>query len=226
MTKISILIADDHELVRRGIRSLLEEEDGWVVTAEAENGRQAVEMALAGKPDVIVLDLGMPDLNGLEATRQILQKQPDARVLVLTVYEAEHVVQEVLEAGAKGYLLKSDAGRELTQAIKALLAGKPYFTTKVARMVLGGYLERKSSPRGSRPPLTALTAREREIAQLLAEGLSTKEIAARLGLSAATATTHRTNIMQKLNLHSVAELVLYCVRNGIVMTGESGIGKT
>lgn len=220
MTAVKILIADDHELVRRGLRVVLEEEPGWEVIAEVANGRDAVARALEEKPDVIVLDLGMPELNGLEVARRIRQKLPGARILVLTIYEAEHVVQEVLEAGAQGYLLKTDAGRELVQAVRALLADRPYFTSKVARMILNGYRARKATPAGRRPALLTLTNREREVAQLVAEGLSTKEIGARLGLSATTAMTHRTNIMQKLNLHSVAELVLYCVRNGIVMTGE------
>lgn len=210
------MIADDHAMVRRGLHATIEQHPGWTVVGEAEDGHAAVELARAHKPQIAILDLGMPKLNGLEAARRIRHALPRTRILVLTVYEAEHVVQEVLEAGANGYLLKSDAGRELEAAIQALLDDRPYFTSKVARMILRGYLSGKETVGGSRSPLKVLSAREREIIQMLAEGLSTKEVASQLGISVATAATHRTNIMKKIGAHSVAELVLYAIRNGIV----------
>jgi DNA-binding NarL/FixJ family response regulator len=212
----SILIADDHEMVRRGLRATIEQEPDWAVVGEAGDGRTAVELATSLKPGIVILDLGMPELNGLEAARRIRRALPETRILVLTVYEAEHVVQEVLEAGANGYLLKSDAGRELVSAIRALLDDKPYFTSKVARMILRGYLSGKPATTSARPCVETLSAREREVVQLLAEGLSTKQVAMRLGISTATAATHRTKIMKKIDVHSVAELVLYAIRNRIV----------
>lgn len=211
-----ILLADDHEMVRRGLRATLEQHEGWAVVGEAEDGHAAVELARQHEPQIVILDLGMPGLNGLEAARRIRAALPATRVLVLTVYDAEHVVQEVLEAGANGYLLKSDAGRELVSAIEALLVDRPYFTSKVAQMILRGYLSGREPARGSRTPFKTLSGREREIVQLLAEGFSTKEVAAKLGISDATAATHRTNIMEKINVHSIAELVRYAIRNGIV----------
>lgn len=215
-SRVNILIADDHEMVRRGLRVTLEQEGGWTVAAEAGDGRTAVVLAKKTKPSVVILDLGMPELNGLEAARQIRASVPQARILVLTVYEAEHVVQEVLEAGANGYLLKSDAGKELITAVHALLDDKPYFTSKVARIILRGFLSGKEPSRKSRTPFSVLSQREREIVQLLAEGHTTKQIAARLGISTMTAATHRNNLMKKINAHSVAEVVLYAVKNGLV----------
>jgi DNA-binding NarL/FixJ family response regulator len=211
MAQCRILVADDHEVVRHGIRSVLDSHPGWEVCGEATNGREAVDKALALKPDVIVLDIGMPVLNGLDATRQILKNHETAKVLILTVYETEQVVRDVLEAGARGYLLKSDAGRDLIAAVEALQRNKTFFTSNVGEIVLGTFLKRTS---GSEKEV--LTAREREVVQLLAEGKSTKEVAVVLGLSVKTAETHRSNIMRKLDLHSVSELVLYAVRNNIV----------
>lgn len=211
-----ILIVDDHELVRKGLRVTLESEAKWTVVGEASSGGDAIELARKLKPDVVVIDLGMPELNGLEATRRIVRDLPSVRILVLTVYEAEHVINEVLEAGAHGYLLKSDAGRELIQAINALLQDKPYFTSKVARMILNGYLRGKGPAHGSRPPMSRLSDREREIVQLLAEGRTSKDVARQLNLSVKTAETHRANIMKKLGVHSVAELVRYAIRNQII----------
>jgi DNA-binding NarL/FixJ family response regulator len=222
-----ILVADDHEVVRHGVRSLLVAHPGWEVIAEAADGRDAVEKASQLHPDVVILDIGMPNLNGLEATRQILRGHPGARVLILTMHESEQVVREVLEAGARGFLLKSDAGRDLVAAVEALQRNKTFFTSKVAEMVLETFL--KSRPRSAEETFSTreiLTPREREIVQLLAEGKSTKEVAVALNLSVKTAETHRSNIMRKLNLHSISELVLYAVRNNIVQVIQTPVATT
>jgi DNA-binding NarL/FixJ family response regulator len=213
-----ILLADDHEVVRRGLCALLRARPEWEVCGEAADGREAVEKTLALNPDAVILDVGMPNLNGLEATRQILKAKPQIRILILTLHDSDQLVQEVLNAGARGFLLKSDAARDLVTAVEALRNNKIYFTPRVASMVLEGYLRRKDN--GETPVATAshsrLTPREREIVQLLAEGKSSREVADALGLSVKTAETHRANIMRKLNLHSVSDLVLYAVRNNIV----------
>jgi len=211
---LRILIADDHEVARRGIRALLESHPGWEVCAEAGDGREAVSAANRLKPDLVLLDIGMPSLNGLDATRQILAADPDTRVLILTMHDSEQVVREVLAAGARGFLLKSDAGRDLVAAVEALQHNRTFFTTKVAQLVLEGYL--RPDPESDRSLRSVLTPREREVIQLLAEGKTTKEVATTLNLSVKTAETHRTNLMRKLDLHSVVDLTLYAVRNGIV----------
>jgi len=211
---LRILIADDHEVARRGIRFLLEAHPGWEVCGEAKDGREAVEMASTLKPDVILLDVGMPNLNGLDAARQILAASPDVSILILTMHDNEQVVREVLSAGARGFLLKSDAGRDLLTAVEALHQQRTFFTTKVSQMVLDGYLHPETETEQS--PRNTLTPREREVIQLLAEGKTSKEVAVALRLSVKTAETHRTNLMRKLNLHSVADLTLYAVRKGIV----------
>jgi DNA-binding NarL/FixJ family response regulator len=214
MTPLRLLVADDHEVVRHGLRALLESEPGWAVVAEAVSGREAVQKTVELAPDVVVLDITMPELNGLEATRQILKLRPECAVLILTVHESEQVVREVLDAGARGYILKSDAGRDLVAAVASLREGKAFFTSRVARMVVEGF--RGGSASAGAPARRGLTAREREIVQLLAEGRSNKEVAARLGISAKTAETHRTNIMRKLDFHSMSELVRYAIRNKMV----------
>jgi DNA-binding NarL/FixJ family response regulator len=211
---LRILIADDHEVARRGIRSLLEGHEGWEVCGEAKDGREAVDFATQLEPDILLLDIGMPNLNGLDAARQILAATPDARILILTIHDAEQVVREVLAAGARGFVLKSDAGRDLISAVEALQNRRTFFTPKVAQMMLDGYLRPHEESESSAQ--TVLTPREREVLQLVAEGKSTKEVATMLKLSVKTAETHRTNLMRKLNLHSVADLTLYAVRNGIV----------
>jgi DNA-binding NarL/FixJ family response regulator len=212
-----ILIADDHEVARRGIRAVLESHPGWEVCGEAKDGRETVELAGKLNPDIILLDIGMPNLNGLEAARQILAISPDAAILILTMHDSDHVVREVLRAGARGFLLKSDAGRDLVAAVEALQRQRTFFTTRVSQMVLDGYLDRDN---GEIAPEEAsgdvLTTREREVIQLLAEGKTSKEVAVTLNLSVKTAETHRTNLMRKLDLHSVADLTRYAVRNGIV----------
>lgn len=212
---LRILIADDHEIARQGIRSLLEDHPGWEVCAEAKDGREAVNMALELKPDVCLLDIGMPNLNGLDAARQILGTLPEERILILTVHDSEQVVREVLSTGARGFLLKSDAGRDLVAAVEALQNNRTFFTPKVAQMMLDGYL-RPHEDITAHNGQCVLTPREREVIQLVAEGKTTKEIASALSLSVKTAETHRTNLMRKLDLHSVADLTLYAVRNGIV----------
>lgn len=217
---LRILIADDHEVARRGIRSLLESHTGWQVCAEAKDGRDAVELAARTKPDLILLDIGMPNLNGLEAARQILPTTPNVAILILTMHDSDNVIREVLRAGARGFLLKSDAGRDLVSAVEALESQKTFFTPRVSQMVLDGFLnrEKKRSDTEDNADLSdaILTAREREVIQLLAEGRTSKEVAVTLNLSVKTAETHRTNLMRKLDLHSVADLTRYAVRNGIV----------
>lgn len=213
MKEARILIADDHEMVRKGLRVTLEAEPGWSVVAEAANGRQAVELATSLQPDVVVMDIGMPELNGLEATREIRDALPKVRVLVLTVYEAEHVVNEVIQAGAQGYLLKSDAGRELVQAIGNLLQGKSYFTARIAGMILVGNPHEDGQSVGA---ASRLSHRERAVVQLVAEGRNCTEIAAVLRISPRTAMKHRTHTMQKVGARSIAELVRYAVRNDII----------
>ena len=214
MGALQILIADDHEVARKGIRSLLEIHPGWEVCAEAKDGREAVEYAGTMKPDIFLLDIGMPNLNGLDAARQILAMNPEACILILTIHESEQVVREVLAAGARGFLLKSDAGRDLIAAVEALQHRRTFFTPKVAQMMLDGYLRPHTESDASTQRI--LTPREREVIQLVAEGKTTKEIATTLSLSVKTAETHRTNLMRKLDLHSIADLTLYAVRSGIV----------
>lgn len=218
---LRILIADDHELARRGIRALLESHPGWEVCGEAKDGRETVELAASMKPDLVLLDIGMPNLNGLEAARQILTSSPEVAILILTMHDSDAVVREVLRAGARGYLLKSDAGRDLVAAVEALQLQRTFFTTRVSQMVLDGYLDRQTRNVGAISKDDdragdALTSREREVIQLLAEGKTSKEVAVTLNLSVKTAETHRTNLMRKLGLHSVADLTRYAVRNGIV----------
>jgi DNA-binding NarL/FixJ family response regulator len=215
MKSVRILIADDHELIRKGIASTLAEVPGWGVVAQAENGRQAVELAGSLRPDIVILDMTMPELNGLEATRQILAARSGARVLILTAHESEQLVREVLNAGAQGYVLKSDAGRALVSAVEALLDGRPFFTSKVARIVLEGFLRSPDGAPGSDPAQT-LSPREREIVQLLAEGKSNKEVARALGITVKTAETHRSNIMRKMQFASLSDLIRYAIRNNIV----------
>jgi len=217
---LRILIADDHEVARRGIRSLLESHLGWEVCAEAKDGRDAVELATSMKPDLVLLDIGMPNLNGLEAARQILATSPNVAILILTMHDSDNVIREVLRAGARGFLLKSDAGRDLVAAVEALESQKTFFTPRVSQMVLDGFLNREKKRSEIEdvvnPSGDLLTAREREVIQLLAEGRTSKEVAVTLNLSVKTAETHRTNLMRKLGLHSVADLTRYAVRNGIV----------
>jgi DNA-binding NarL/FixJ family response regulator len=216
MDEMRLLVADDHELVRTGLRTLLEKQPGWKVEAEAADGRDAVAKAIELKPDVAVLDISMPHLNGLEATRQIAKEARGTKVLIITMHESDPLIREVLDAGAKGYILKSDAGRDIVTAVEALRRNKTFFTSKVAQIVLEGYLKKEQPTEDCRSRRERLTPRQREIVQLIAEGKSSKEVAVALGLSVKTAETHRANIMRRLDCHSVTELVRYAIRNDMV----------
>ncbi|HUL46826.1 MAG TPA: response regulator transcription factor [Steroidobacteraceae bacterium] len=209
-----IVIADDHEMVRRGLVATLTDVERWTVVAQADNGREAAELVVTHKPDIAILDLSMPELNGLDATRRILAARPETCVLILTAHESEQLVREVLAAGARGYVLKSDAGRILVRAVEALLEGQTFFTSKVARLVLEGYL--RGGGAETQESAQTLSAREREIVQLLAEGASNKDVARALGISVKTAETHRSNIMRKMQFTSLSDLVKYAVRNKII----------
>jgi DNA-binding NarL/FixJ family response regulator len=213
MPPLRILVADDHHVVRTGLRALLESKTGWQVCAEASNGREAVQKAGELQPDVAVLDIGMPLLNGVGATRQIRKVSPGTEILILTMHDSEHMVEGVLEAGARGYILKDDADRNLLAAVEALRKHKPYLSSRVSAAVSKG--APLTGAEGERPS-RRLTPREREIVQLLAEGKSNKEIATYLNISVKTAETHRANIMLKMNFHSVTELVRYAVKNKII----------
>lgn len=212
--KLRVLIADDHDIVRQGLRKLVESQADWEVCAEAANGRQAVEKALATRPDIAILDISMPEMDGLTATRKIREALPQTEVLILTQHEAEIVARQVLKAGARGYILKSDAGEDLVAGINALRRHKPFFTKRISEVLLTSYLAAKDGK--VEEDVSTLTPREREIVQLLAEGKSNKEVATALDMSVKTVETHRANIMRKLELHSLGKLVLYAVRNRIV----------
>jgi DNA-binding NarL/FixJ family response regulator len=217
---VRIFIADDHEVVRRGLRVLLESGTGWSVCGEASDGREAVEQVLELKPDLVVMDVSMPQLNGLEATRQIVRHAPRLPVLMLSVNESEDLVRQVVASGARGFVLKSDTGRDLVAAVDELRQGRPFFSARLADFILQGYLKGGGGTGSSAepPPVAAstLTGREREVLQLLAEGQSNKEVAASLGIGVKTAEAHRANLMRKLGVHSVSELVRYAIRNGLV----------
>ena len=215
MSALRILIADDHAVVRTGLRTLLESHPGWEVCGEASDGRESVEKAGKLKPHVAVIDIGMPLLNGVEVTRPMRTVAPETEILILTMHESDNLVQQVVDAGARGYILKDDADRILIAAVDALRQHKPYFSTRVSGVVNAEDLSAnpKAASRASR---SRLTPREREILQLLAEGKSNKDVASLLGISVNTAEAHRANIMLKLDLHTVAELVLYSIRNNII----------
>jgi DNA-binding NarL/FixJ family response regulator len=212
---VRILVVDDHAVVRRGIRALLDCHAGWEVCGEATTGRAAVEQCRQLRPDIVVMDLSLPDLNGLDATRQILKESPRTEVLVLTMHHSEELARDVLEAGARGYVLKSDADGNLVAAVESLQQHKPFLTSAVTEFVLDAF-RRRADPAKDEFAAVALTPREREIIQLVAEGHSSKEAAAKLGLSVKTIETHRTHVMRKLRLRSVTELVRYAIRNKIV----------
>jgi len=213
VTPLRILIVDDHAVVRRGVRSLLESQAGWEIAAEAATGREAVDLARQLQPDIVVMDLSLPELNGLDATRQILKESPRSEVLVLTMHHSEELARNMLQAGARGYVLKSDADQNLIAAVESLRNHKPFLTSRVTEFVLGDYVRRIDDEGGSH---VVVTPREREIIQLLAEGRSNKETASHLGVSVKTVEAHRANIMRKLRLKSVSDLVRYAIRNKIV----------
>jgi len=209
--ELHILVADDHEVVRRGLKCLLEPQTGWSVVGEASNGSQAVAKAAELKPEVALLDVGMPELNGLEATRRIREALPTTEVLVLTVHDSEQMLQEALSSGARGYLVKSDAGRDLISAVDSVSRHTVFVSPSVSR---GDDLS-PARP-AAESPLSRLTSREHEIIHLLAEGHSNKDIAVRLDISVKTVETHRTSIMRKIGVHSIADLVRYAIRNNLV----------
>lgn len=211
--EIRVLLADDHKIVREGLRFILEMESDINVVAEAGTGRMAVQLAMEIEPDVAVIDVAMPEMNGIEATRRILCEKPDIKVLALSMHSARRFVEEALAAGAKGYLLKDCASEELVRAIRTVAAGETYLSPKVADMIVKGYMKRL--PESEAPARTLLSTREREVLQLIAEGHSTKEIAFALEVSIKTIETHRQQIMKKLNLHSVAALTRFAIREGL-----------
>ncbi len=213
MSELRILIADDHELMRRGVRSLLEAEAGWKVVGEAADGQELVEKTEKLRPDVVVLDISMPRLNGLEAAHRIKKILPEVKILILSMHDSEQLARSVLDAGARGYIAKSDTARDLVIAIEALRRNKTFFTPKVDQLVLDSFLRSASTKKTLQNPLTS---RQREIVQLLTEGKSSKEVAALLNLSIKTIETHRANIMKRLHCHSFSDLVFYALRNNII----------
>jgi DNA-binding NarL/FixJ family response regulator len=223
MKRLRILVADDHELVRRGIQELLRARGGWKVVAEAVNGLEAVEKASELKPDVAILDISMPDLDGLQATRQIREAAPGTSVVVLTMHESDQMVRRVLDAGALGYVLKSDLAKHLVKAVKNVSAGKLFLTPRVSDIVLKGFLKTGNQPGPTENSRPKPTRREVEIIRLLAEGKANKEIGAELGITTRTVETHRARIMLKLGLHSLTELIHYAIRHEIF--SAPGFGK-
>jgi len=211
MTSVRILLADDHEIVREGVRAMIQREAGWEICGEASTGREAVSQAEALKPDLVIMDIGMPDLNGLEATRQIKRLLPETEVLIFTANETEEIVRQVFQAGARAYLLKTEAAKHLIPALEMLRKHRTYFSSKVSEMIFSGYMHGRVGVED-----TALTPRERETVQLIAEGKSNKDIADVFGISIKTVETHRAAIMRKLRLDSSAALVRYAIRNGII----------
>jgi len=206
-----LLVADDHDILRRGLRDLLEAQPGWSVVAEAVNGSEAFALAVDLKPDIAILDVGMPDLNGFETTRRIRQALPATEVLILTAHDSEQLAREAEACGARGYLLKSDAGRDLVAALESVRKRKFFLSPQMAKRNGGEPARNENSL-----PLPRLTAREREIIQLLAEGYVNKDIATRLNISVKTAETHRTNIMRKIDVHSLPDLTRFAIRNHLV----------
>jgi two-component system response regulator NreC len=215
MGELRVLLGDDHTVLRHGLRKILEDRRDWRVVAEAGNGRDAVREALERNPDVAVLDIGMPLLNGIEATRQIVRRAPAVRVLILSMHSDQAYVTQAVQAGARGYLLKESAGAELLEAIAAVAAGKSYFSPAVAQVVFDDYVKTLSE-KGITDPYDSLSEREREVLQLVAEGRSSKEIAELLSISPATVETHRAHLLQKLRLHNTVEVVRYAARRGII----------
>jgi DNA-binding NarL/FixJ family response regulator len=216
MPGMKILLADDHDLMRRGLKSLLEARPGWTICGEARTGGQAVSMAEEFQPEVAVLDISMPELSGLEAARQIRKLSPKTEILILSVHYSDHLIREILRAGIRGYMVKSDSDRDLVNAIETLARHKPFFTSCATELILTHSRRAQTDASSPTDLVERLTPREREIVQLISEGKSSKEIASLLGISIKTAETHRANIMRKLHVHSVTDLVRYAVRNEIV----------
>jgi len=216
MKNLRILIADDHDLVRRGIKSLIESRPEWQVCDEAHSGREAVAKAEEKKPDIVVLDISMPELNGLEAARRIRKVSPGTEILILSVHYSDQLIKDILDVGVRGFIVKSDSDRDLIVALETLANHKPFFTSTATEVMLTNFHRPGSLPAPGELRNSRLTSREREIVQLLSEGKSSKEVASSLGISVKTAETHRANIMRKLEIHSVSELVRYAVRNQII----------
>ena len=214
MRQVRILVADDHVLLRRGIRTLLESHPGWTVCGEASNGREAVDQAKELHPDIVVLDITMPQLNGVDATPLILKAAPETKVLILTMHSAHEITQRAVRAGARGYILKSDTERDLIAAVEALMEDQTFYTGSVSEMILES-LSSDGTPAAAEP-MARVTPREREIIQLLVEGKSNKEVANQLGISVRTVESHRATIIRKLHCHSFSELVRYAIRNKII----------
>jgi DNA-binding NarL/FixJ family response regulator len=215
MKTIRVIVADDHTIIRSGLKALLDREPDIEVVAEAADGRQAVQKAQELQPEVVLLDIAMPNLNGIEAARQISAKHEGMGIIILSMHSDEGYVLKALKAGARGYLLKDSPESDIMNAVRAVNSGKAYFSPEISRMLADDYV-RQIQQRGVEDSYELLTAREREILQMLAEGKSNKDVANLLNLSLHTVETHRSNILQKLNLHSVPELILYAVRKGIV----------
>jgi DNA-binding NarL/FixJ family response regulator len=210
---IKVLLADDHKIVRDGLRTLLEKNSDIVVAGEAEDGREALQMAQKLLPDVVVMDIAMPDLNGIEATRQILADRSTVRIIALSMHSDKRFVSEMLKAGASAYLLKDCAFEELITAIRTVMKGKIYLSPEIAGVVIGDYIKKDTKADSS--VFSLLSDREREVLQLMAEGKTTREVASYLHVSVKTVETHRTNIMTKLDIHSIAELTKYAIREGL-----------
>lgn len=215
MPKMRLLLGDDHTLFRHGLRKILEERPEWEIVAEVGDGREAVRKSLALKPDVAILDVGMPLLNGIDATQQIVRKNPQTRVLVLSMHSDEVYVTRALQAGATGYMLKDSAGKDLLKGVAAVAIGQAFFSPAIARLMLDDYVRRVAGS-GVADRYETLSEREREIFQLIAEARTNREVAELLGISPATVETHRARILQKLDIHNTAELVLYAVRKGVI----------
>jgi DNA-binding NarL/FixJ family response regulator len=213
----SIILVDDHQLMRAGLRTLLDKERDWKIVAEASDGREAVKLVTRHLPDIVIMDIGMPNLNGIEATRQIRELAPRTRVVALSMHSGAQFVSRMLEAGASAYLLKDSAHEELLHAVRAVIAGQVYLSPSIAGVVIDDYVRRVGAPHSES---AVLTPREREVAQLLAEGRSTKEVAAQLFVSVKTIETHRQHIMEKLNINSIAELTKYAIREGLTELGD------
>jgi two-component system, NarL family, response regulator NreC len=215
MNNLRIVLADDHTLFRQGLRRVLEEQAGWQVVAEASDGAEAVRLTLECEPNIVILDIAMPRLNGVEATRQIARRLPAVRLLVVSMYSDDLYITQALQAGAHGFILKDSADTDLVRAVQDLASGKSYFSPAVTKVVLDDYV-RHLADRGVTDRFDALSEREREVFQLIAEGHSNKDIARLLHLSPGTVETHRARIMEKLDVHSAAEIVLYAVRRGVI----------
>lgn len=218
MTPVRILLADDHDLIRRGVKALLESHRGWEVCGEADTGWEAVQKAAQLRPDVAIVDITMPELNGLEAARRIRKASSRTEILIFSMHYSDQLIRDVLDAGVRGYVVKSDSARDLIGAVEALANHKPFFTPRATELILNNVGRRpgENGEPGLESPAGRPTAREREIIQLLSEGKTTKEAAVALGISVKTAETHRANVMRKLQVHSITGLVLYAVRNRII----------